>query len=76
MRENIKSGDVYMHFKGSIVTVIGIATHSETMEKMVVYKKDSTGDIWVRPLGMFISEVDHEKYPNVKQKYRFEKVKQ
>ena len=39
----------------------------------VVYKCED-GAIWSRPYGMFVSEVDHEKYPNVKQKYRFELV--
>ena len=66
-------GEKYKHFKvGKIVTVIGISRHTETEEITVVYEYEGT--VWNRPLEMFMSEVDHEKYPNVSQKYRFEKV--
>ena len=66
-------GGKYRHFKlGKIVTVIGISRHTETEEVTVVY--DYEGKIWNRPIDMFLSEVDHEKYPNAKQKYRFELV--
>lgn len=66
-------GQKYKHFKlGKIVTVIGISRHTETEEVTVVY--DYEGTIWNRPIEMFMSEVDKEKYPNVSQKYRFEKV--
>ena len=50
-----------------------MAVNTETLEEMVVYKDDK--NIWVRPKEMFLSEVDHEKYPEVKQKYRFELIK-
>ena len=72
MRE-IKINGIYRHFKGDYYLVIDVATYSETDEKVVVYRRlygDSS--LWVRPLDMFLSEVDHEKYPNEKQKYRFE----
>ncbi|MBR6113344.1 MAG: DUF1653 domain-containing protein [Bacilli bacterium] len=74
MRE-IKVNTVYRHFKGDLYLVEGIATHSETEEKMVVYRAlyEDFG-LYVRPYDMFISEVDHEKYPDIKQKYRFEEA--
>lgn len=65
-------GGTYKHFKGHLIKVIVIAKHSETEEKMVVYNHLDTGEIWVRPYDMFLSKVDHEKYPEVEQEYRFE----
>ena len=74
MRE-IRQGQFYRHFKGGLYQIMAIATHSETKEKMVVYQA-LYGDygIYVRPYEMFASEVDHEKYPQVKQVYRFKQV--
>lgn len=72
MRE-IKINGIYRHFKGDNYIVVDIAYDSETKEKMVVYRQlYGEGKLWVRPLEMFLSEVDHEKYPDVEQKYRFE----
>lgn len=66
---------LYEHFKGNIYEVLGTAIHSETKEKMVVYQAMyGTHEIYVRPYDMFFSEVDHEKYPNVEQKMRFERI--
>ena len=62
---------VYRHFKGNLYLVEDIAT--QTGEKFVVYRAlYGSQDLYIRPYDMFISEVDHEKYPNAKQKYRFE----
>ena len=68
--ETIKSGK-YKHYKGKEYEVIGTARHSETLEELVVYRAlyDSKefGDmaLWVRPLGMFLEEVetDGKKVP-------------
>ena len=64
---------IYKHFKGDYYLIVDIAINSETLEKMVVYRQlYGDGNLYVRPYDMFISEVDHKKYPKVKQKYRFE----
>lgn len=68
----VKGNTIYKHFKGGLVYVIGISKHTETMEELVIYVHN--GKIWARPYDMFISEVDHNKYPDIKQKYRFEEV--
>ena len=73
MRE-IKIGKKYKHFKGHIVFVEIIAKDSETLDKIVVYKHLGENEYWVRPYDMFNSEVDHKKYPDIEQKYRFEEI--
>lgn len=79
------SGNIVQHFKREMLNeeelntnkylyeIIGVALHSETREPMMVYRPlYDDGDMYVRPLEMFLSEVDHDKYPDVNQKYRFE----
>ena len=79
-RETISKEELEKNPNVYLYKIIGTARHTETKEELMIYKplyeSDCvTGvDYAARPLDMFLSEVDHEKYPNIKQKYRFEKV--
>ena len=73
MIADIGIGDVVRHFKGKYYKIIAFGQHSETGEKEVIYQAlYPPFGTWVRPYNMFMGEVDHNKYPDVKQKYRFE----
>jgi hypothetical protein len=92
-REEFKPDDVVQHFKREMIDVanpayqhlylyriIGIAEHTETKEKLVIYQALYSSNelgvnfgIYARPYDMFMSEVDRSKYPYIRQKYRFEK---
>lgn len=66
-------GKRYRHFKGKTYVVTDIAVHTESEEIMVIYKCFTDPLVtWCRPLTMFLSNADCKKYPNVKQKKRFE----
>lgn len=69
----LKINGVYRHFKGDYYLVCDVAIHSEDRNEYVIYRA-LYGDngLYIRPKDMFLSEVDHEKYPDVRQKYRFE----
>ena len=69
----VKKNRVYKHFKGDSYIVVDIAKYSENMSDLVIYRGlYGDGPLWARPLDDFVAEVDHKKYPDVKQKYRFE----
>lgn len=73
MENILKIKGVYKHFKNNYYILEDVAENSETGEMYAVYRQ-LYGDnkLYIRPLDMFLSKVDKEKYPNVKQEYRFE----
>lgn len=74
-----KPYQLFRHFKGGVYKIIVVGHHSETHEPLVVYfnvhNPDARLNPCIRPLDMFMSEVDCAKYPDAKQKYRFELIK-
>ena len=69
----LKIHGIYRHFKGDYYLVEAVARDSETNADMVIYRKlYGDGGLWVRPLSMFLSKVDRDKYPEVSQEYRFQ----
>ena len=85
LEHDIRVGDIVQHFKREWVSadtseylykVLAVAHHTENGEKLMIYQAlYAPFKICARPYDMFMSEVDKEKYPDIKQKYRFEKVK-
>ena len=73
----VRPGQVYRHFKGNMVKVLQVAQDSESPgQYFVIYECGDSKAVWCRPYGMFLSEVDHKKYPNITQKYRFELIEE
>ena len=87
MEKRIKIGDIVRHFKWEtlseeekkqnkyIYCVRGMAQHTETGEILIIYQSMYPPfHTYARPIEMFFGEVDHKKYPDIKQKYRLEKI--
>ena len=77
MKRELVVHGVYQHFKGNKYIVEDVAIDSETGEYLVLYRAlYGEGLLFARPLKMFLSPIDKEKYPNAKQKWRFELVEE
>ena len=75
MRELPRPGEMYRHFKGTLYEVVAIARHTETMEELVIYRNTGKpGAVYARPMTMFMSTIDREKYPDAPGEYRFERT--
>ena len=75
LERKIKIKGVYRHFKGNYYLVEDVAIYSEDLSEYVVYRAlYGDGKLYIRPLDMFLSKVDKEKYSDVEQVYRFEEV--
>ena len=72
-QRKIKPG-MYRHFNGGMYRVLANATHTETGEKLVIYRDEKSGKVWAQPYEMFASPVDRKKYPDANQKWRFTRV--
>lgn len=74
-KKKAMQGKVYRHFKGGLYKVEELGVYSEDYEPVVIYSSVENPDrIWCRPLIVFESDVDTQKYPDAKQKKRFEEV--
>lgn len=71
-RELPLPGEIWRHFKRKHYKIICLARHSEDGTWFVIY--EGGRNIYARPLDMFMSRVDREKYPKAEQEWRFEKV--
>ena len=77
MKRELVVHGVYRHFKGNKYIVEDVAIDSETDEYLVIYRAlYGEGLLYARPMKMFLSAVDSEKYPDVKQKWRFELIEE
>ena len=56
--QEIQIGKLYKHYKGNIYKIINIGQHSETLEKMIIYQSEETGEVWIRPYKMWNEIVD------------------
>lgn len=76
MTRKLNPNKLYRHFKGHVYKIVCVAKDSDDLRDKVIYQNIQNNEIWVRDLEEFLSPVDQEKYPDVKQKYRFEETEE
>ena len=75
MRDIPSEHEIYRHFKGNLYEILAIARQTEAMEELVIYRDvHDHSRVFARPLAMFMSQIDKEKYPDAKDTYRFTRV--
>jgi len=62
VRCNIIIGEIYKHYKGGLYQIMSIAKHTESLDRLIIYKCLKSNNVWARPYGNFISNIYIDGY--------------
>ena len=74
-RQSINAGEIYRHFRGNLYQIVTVGKHADSLEEYVVYQAlYGKFEVYIRSMQDFFQILDKDKYPDARQKVRFEKV--